>query len=355
MAGLGAVALVAAVGLVLLTTINSLRALPDVSVGATGAPAVSASPTSSPEAVFPDLTLIGGSSDGLVYRVQSGHIVGSPVEACPSQSVLVVQPSASGRLLMVICGGTSEGSVVVLDGTTLARRAGPMPVVSRDDVAAWSPDETSIALLQTGRCDPQAPVCSAHLSLWSLADNTSKVLRPDAPLMGYVRWTALGLSVSFSQGPEPAATVWDGQAWNTLSQRHRLSIADASGRALLVEAGTGNTGGRVWLREGDQERALTQGATDTEYPLALDGTRAMVWRDAIPGPGGSVVIYDGTRVQNEIAVQGFCATAQQVGRWLVCTKSGSSALAFSLDANEFATLQITGLPRFNALAALPKA
>jgi hypothetical protein len=349
---LPAMALVALLALVVAATITGLRAAREGSVVAptTPTPTLSSAPTT---IAFPDLTLFAGTSNGFVSRVESGRVVGNPVEICPSRAVLVLQPSAGGRWLLVVCGGPPEGSVVVLDTTTLALRAGPMPVVSRDDVAAWSPDERSIALLQTGRCDPQAPVCAVHLSLWNLSDNSTTVIRADDTLMGDVRWTPLGLSVAFTQHLGMGTIVWDGQAWHDYAPQHRLRVADASGRALLVEAGTGNDGGRVWLREGGQERALTQSLTVTEYPLALDGPRALVWRDATAGPGGSIVIYNGARV-DEVALQGFCASAQQVGRWMVCTRSGSSALAFSLDTNQLTIQAISGLSRFNALAAIPR-
>jgi hypothetical protein len=148
--------------------------------------------------------------------------------------------------------------------------------------------------------------------------------------------------------------LWDGQAWHNFSA-HRLWIADASGRALLVEAGAGSIGGRVWQRDGGVERLLTQGLTETEYPLALlDNGRAAVWRDEARGPGGSVVIYNGAVTDHLVATQGFCGSAQPVGRWLVCTKSGSSALAYSLDTHQFARRQIAGVSNFYALAALPK-
>lgn len=349
---LQAMALVALVALVVAATIGGLRAAREGSVAAptTPTPTLLSAPTT---IAFPDLTLFAGTSNGFVSRVESGRVVGNPVEICPSRAVLVLQPSASGRWLLVVCGGAADGSVVVLDTTTLARRAGPMPVVSRDDVTAWSPDERSIALLQTGRCDPQAPVCAVHLSLWNLSDNSTTVIRPDDTLMGDVRWTPLGLSVAFTQHLGMGTILWDGQTWHDYAPQHRLRIADASGRALLVEAGTGNSGGRVWLREGGQEHVLTQNLTVTEYPLALDGPRAVVWRDASAGPGGSIVIYNGTKV-DEVTVQGFCAGAQQLGRWIICATSGSMALAFSLDANQLTTQAISGLPRFNALAAVPR-
>ncbi|MDQ2912254.1 MAG: hypothetical protein M3T56_03255 [Chloroflexota bacterium] len=346
-------ALVAVVILVLAVVVQGLRS-GDASVGASPTPAVSASPARNAELAFPDLTLLAGTADGFVYRSVSSSAAAIRADACQSQTVLGLQPSPSGQMVLVVCGGRTEGTLVVLDSTTLARRAGPLPSVPRDDVAAWSPDESAIAFLQTGRCDPLQPVCSVHLALWNLSDSSTRIIRPDEPLTMNVRWSALGLSVSFPQGPQPGTLLWDGQAWHAYST-HRLWVANASRRALLVEAGAGSIGGRVWQRDGDQERLLTQGLTDTEYPLALlDNGRAAVWRDEARAPGGSVVIYNDSTIEHLVPVQGFCGSAQRVGRWLVCTKSGSNALAYSLDDNQFARRQITGLPNFNALTALPK-
>ena len=58
--------------------------------------------------------------------------------------------------------------------------------------------------------------------------------------------------------------------------------------------------------------------------------------------------------EREISAEHFCNAAQQIDRWLVCTTSASVALAYSLDANAFARQPITGLSKYNVLAALPK-
>ena len=344
-----AVVLVAAIAVG--AAINNARSAKDnAGVAPTPTPAVTVTASPSGAIPFPDYALIAGTINGLVYKVEAGQIRGSPVDVCHGQAVLAMHLSSSARSILVICGGTTEGQAVVLDTATLAQRWGPVAVIPRMDVGAWAPDERSIALLQQGVCEPQAPVCSVHVLLWDLASRSTRVIRPDEPLTFNVRWTVLGLSISLTQSPQSGTLIWDGQSWNRYSP-HALWLADASGRALLVEAGTGNLGGRVWERSGGQELALTP--SGTEYPLGIDGDRAIVWRDTPFTNSGVVVVYRGQREEREVP-GGLCLAAQQIDRWLVCTTSGSAALAYSLDANAFAQQPITGLARFYVLVALPK-
>ena len=107
----------------------------------------------------------------------------------------------------------------------------------------------------------------------------------------------------------------------------------------------------MWERQGDTELPLTASLTDTEYPLALDGDKVVVWRDG-PPPGGAIVAYRGQAIERVIPTDGFCDAAQQVGRWVVCTSSGSAAMAYSLDTGQVARQQIVGVNRFNALAVV---
>jgi hypothetical protein len=222
--------------------------------------------------------------------------------------------------------------------------------VERDDVAAWAPDSQSIALLQFGTCDPQAPVCSVHVALWDVTRGTTRVIRPDEALTRNVRWTNVGLSISRPQAVDAGTLVWDGQSWTNYSP-HDLWITDATGDAVLVEAPIGSTDGRVWRRTNGQEQLLTV-AGQTGWPLGLDGDRTIV--SFAQAPGGPVVVYRGQQVERTVPMPGLCLAAQTWDRWLICTNSGSAALAFSLDANAFAQISIAGLANFTALAALPK-
>ena len=328
--------------------INDLRANRQGSVGSSASP--TPSPTASaPPTAFPNVTLLAGTSDGRLYRSEPGVAPRAPANVCPSQAILALKVSPDHASVIVVCGG-SNGEALVLDTTTFAQRAGPLAVVPNVDAVAWAPDGKTVAALQVGKCDPQAPVCSVHVSLWDVASGTVRVIRPDEPLAFNLRWTTLGLSISFPQGPEPGTLTWDGQAWHEYSARRRLWLADQSNRAVLVEAGAGNVGGRVWERQGDTELPLTASLTDIEYPLALDGDTVVVWRD-VP-PGGALVIYRGQAIERVIPTDGFCDAAQQVGRWVVCTSSGSTAMAYSLDTGQIARQQIAGVNRFNALAVV---
>jgi hypothetical protein len=345
--------------------IGNLRQDRERSVATTGTPTPAGSPTPSASAVasatpaplaFPDTVFVAGTFDGFLYRIQSNRVSGAAVDTCHGQPVTGLQFNSSGRLLLVTCAGPTQDEVLLVDASTLARRAGPLPATSGKDLAAWSPDEKSIAFLQTGSCASAQAVCQVHVVLWDVASGSTRIIRPDEPLTTNLRWTAAGLSVSYPQGPQPGTVVWDGQAWKPfVSSQHQLWIADDAGNALLVEAGTGSTGGRVWERRNGQERRLTAPLTDTEYPLALlAGGRAAVWRDEPRGPGGAVLLYQGQQMEHMIPDPGFCGAAQQVGSWLICTTPGKAALAFSLDTNTFAHQPIEGLGAFNALAVLPK-
>lgn len=312
-----------------------------------------ASPTQSPgvaRIAFPDVTLIAGTSDGTVYRISGGHVVGGSVRACGGRSALALRPAPGGQSVLVVCGGTDAGSAVVVDIPSMTVRPGVQPVVARDDTAAWAPDGRSVALLQPGACEAQAPVCSVHVALWDLTSGTTRVIRPDEPLTSNLRWTSVGLSVSLPQGLQQGTLIWDGRTWTSYSA-HRLWIVDASGNALLVQAGVGSTGGRVWRRAGGQEQALTAPG-DIEFPLGLDGDQAIVWHDQ--PPSGTVVTYRAQKAESVVPAPGFCLAAEPWGRWLICTTRGPTALAYSLDAGAFARQQIGGLGSFTALAVLPK-
>lgn len=345
-----AVLLVSACG----TSATSTAGASPTSSAIASATAVTATATPSPSVAlvaFPDVTLVAGTSDGMLYRISGGHVVGSPVRACSggTATVLALRPAPSGQSVLVVCGGTTIGVAVLVDIPGMTVRSVSQPVIPRDDVAAWAPDERSIALIQPGKCDPPS-VCSVHVSLWDPASGATRVIRPDEPLTMNLRWTSAGLSVSIPQGPLQGTFVWDGQAWTSYSP-HRLWIVDASGNALLVEAPTGSIGGRVWKRVAGQEQFLTVGAS-VEWPLGLDGDRSIVARDQAPGVG--VVTYSAGQAELVVPAPGFCLAAEPWDRWLICTTIGSAALAYSLDSNAFARQQITGLGSYTAIVALPK-
>jgi hypothetical protein len=341
--------------LVLGTTLTYLRSSQENGAAATPLPSATATASPTPSAsaaqvAFPDATLFAGTNSGMLYRISGGQVVGDSVRVCAiGESVLAIQPAPGGQSLLVICRGATVGHAVVVDAATMATRAS-QPVVERDDVAAWAPDGQSVALLQLGVCDPQAPVCSVHVSLWDVNRGTTRVIRPDEALTSNVRWTSVGLSVSLSQVPDQGTLVWDGQTWTSYSP-HRLWIVDAAGNALLVDAPTGSTGGRVWKRVAGQEQVLTP-AGQTEWPLALDGDRAIVSRDRTPT--SALVTYRGQQEARVVPAPAFCLAAQPWDRWLICTTSGSAALAYSLDSEAVARQPIAGVPSFSALAALPK-
>src|SRR5207248_3098789 len=144
---------------------------------------------------FPVTTLLAGTSNGLLYRSEPGAAPRAPINVCRSQAVLALKVSPDRASVIVICGGTSGGEALVLDTTTLVQQGGSLPVVPNADAVAWAPDGKTIAALQVGKCDPQAPVCSIRVSLWDVASGTVRVIRPDEPLAFNLRWTTLGLSI----------------------------------------------------------------------------------------------------------------------------------------------------------------
>ncbi|MDP9280601.1 MAG: hypothetical protein M3P38_00710 [Chloroflexota bacterium] len=323
---------------------------PQASPSPTSTPSPTATASPAPTAVFPDAPLLVGTPSGLVYQSKGGQSVAGPVRVCTGGSVLAIRPSPSGQLAVALCGGTTAGSAVLLDVASMSVRRS-QPVVGRDDVAAWAPDERTVALLQTGSCDGQAPVCAVRVTLWDVASGTTRMIRPDQALVANLRWTSVGLSVSILQGQQQGTWVWDGQTWTTYS-RLRLWIADGAGRALLVEADAGSTGGRVWKRVAGQEEILTF-ADGIEYPLALEGERAIVGRDRRPN-GFSVVSYRPGQAEDVVPAPGLCLAAQPWERWLICSNAGAAVLAYSLDANTFARQEILGVGGFSAVAPLPK-
>ncbi|TMG55231.1 MAG: hypothetical protein E6H89_00965 [Chloroflexi bacterium] len=101
-----AVVLVAAIAVG--AAINNARSAKDnAGVAATPTPAVT--PAESPSIRFPDYSLIAGTINGFVYKVEAGQVRGSPVDVCHGQAVLAMHLSSSARSVLIICGGTTEG------------------------------------------------------------------------------------------------------------------------------------------------------------------------------------------------------------------------------------------------------
>lgn len=310
-------------------------------------PLPSALPSSTARIPFPDATLLAGTSSGLVYKIEDGHTVGAAASVCGASSVLAIQAQPVGELAVVVCSGNPDGRAVLLDVSTMTVRSQSQLVVPRPDVAAWSPDGRSLALLQFGACDSRAPVCTVHVVSWDIASNNTRLIRPDEPLTFNLRWTPVGLSVSLPQGPDAGTWVWDGNIWSKYSS-HFLWIADDA-QALLVDAPTGSLGGKVWIRSGSQEVMLA--GSGTNFPLALDGNIAVVAQDQPPAT--VLDIYRGQRLEQTTTMSGQCLTGTTWGRWIICTSSGSAALAYSLDTRSAARLPLVGLPRFEVITPLP--
>jgi hypothetical protein len=109
-----AVLLVSACGAPATSTAGTPPPSPIASATATA----SATPSPSVGLVaFPDVTLLAGASDGMVYRISGGQVLGSPVRACPSGTgtVLALRPAPSGQSVLVVCGGTTTGVAVLVD------------------------------------------------------------------------------------------------------------------------------------------------------------------------------------------------------------------------------------------------
>jgi hypothetical protein len=283
--------------------------------------------------------------------VRGDGTVGAPIRVCPGQTVLALRLSPDAASVLAVCGGATTGQLVVMTTAGTNMRTAPVGVVPRNDVAAWSPDGRSVALLSPGSCGASAPVCSVHVVLWDLVGGATRIIRPDEPLTGNVLWTSIGLSVSRPQPPDAGTLVWDGQSWRPFSPR-RLTVADAD-RALLVEAGIGAAGGTAWERRAGQETRLTPSAGDVEYPLALAAPdRALVWREQ--GSAGSMIVYRAGQPERVVPGNGVCVSAQSFDGWLLCTVAGSVVQMYSLDANQFVYRSLSGLGSFTAIVALSR-
>ncbi len=352
-ASLAVVALALVVGQTLLawraaapTTAPTGQPTPSQGV-ATASPTAAPSPSSGALVPFPEVALLAGTTSGHIYRVESGRAVGDPVEACPNGGVLTIHPQPQGHLALVVCGDRSGtgGEVTLVDVASMTRLDASQPVLPRADVAAWSPNGKSVALLQEGTWDGQAPVSPVHLALWDIASDTTQVIRPDEVYMGNVLWSSLGLAVSFPSDARKGTVIWDGKTWSTYSTR-ALRVVSGS-HALLVDANaTLAFGGKVWLRSGTLEEQLTTGGW-TEFPLGIDGDEAIVGREH------EIAVYRGQTLERTIPLgNNSCLAAQQWRRWLICGGSGATQIAYSLDARAVAQETIAGLPPYRVIQAI---
>jgi hypothetical protein len=204
-----------------------------------------------------------------------------------------------------------------------------LTLMPRDDVAAWSPDGRSIALLTA-----RAPGDRPRIVLFDLGSRQFRTVLDDAEAMSNVLWTAIGLTAHKRQPPDDGARVWDGRSsWDKFSA-HIVIASDASGRTLLLEPRGMGSGGVLLLRLAGREVRLSPAdAVETAIGLGPAG-EAIAWR--IRGSGGAIVVYENAVQVREAESQLICGSAEVRGAWAVCDPTLDRIQAYSVRANGFA-------------------
>lgn len=316
----------------------------------------SATPTSQPTlAGFPDLTLVIGTADGDVFRLQASRPAPEvPLSLCPGQNVVALRtiPGAARALALCARSATAKTTLYIVElSPTLTARALPLRPIERNDAISVSPDGRSVAaIVPTGTTGTSMRVISFDLNTWQ-----ETVLRPDEALTGNLLWTSLGLTVYRPTSPAKGTLVLRAGVWQQFSDR-QLGVADATRALVHLDAASfaGHGGHVVWERRGTTETQLTANETNYEFPLALFGdTDSVVWRDLVRADGrGQAVVYRGAQVLREDEGE-LCPQVVRSGDWLLCVTTRTQHLvSYSLATAAFTKWSGTLPPSVGSLAII---
>jgi len=340
-------------------TSSPTAAPPATSSVATGTPSASASP-SAPTVAFPDLPFIVGTNSGdLYFQLLNGQPAGQKVHACDGSVSNLV---AYGRQALFLCSSAGTPTLYLYDDET-----GRVAAIAKTENATYALTGTGGAVYVTlGRSEPSAPISMTKLMALDLRTNTTTQIDERYGVAFELRLTGEGVmvwrpknSLSFVR-PDAEAGTWilDGTTLTKLSL-YRL-IDGGKGRDLLesepVDPGTGYSSSSfcctyVVLKTASEQR-LTPSDVRNEKGLALleDG-RLVAWRAENGEYDGSVVIYNGTKVERTDRGRFGAFRVLRSGDWLVAQEAAPTPAlhAYRISDGAFAAMPGNG---FSALAIL---
>jgi hypothetical protein len=332
---------------------------PATSSVATGTPSASASPSARTVA-FPDLPFIVGTNTGdLYFQLLNGQPAGPKVHACDGSVSNLV---AYGRQALFHCSSAGIPMLYLYDDDT-----GQVAAIAKTENATYALTGTGEAVYVTiGTTVPTAPIPMTRLMLLDLRTGATTQIDERYGVAFELRLTGEGVmvwrpknSLSFVR-PDAEAGTWilHGTTLTKLSL-YRL-IDGGRGRDLLesepVDPGTGYATASscctyVVLKTASEQR-LTPSDVRNEKGLALleDG-RLVAWRAENGEYDGSIVIYNGTKVERTDRGRFGAFRVLRSGDWLVAQEAAPTPAlhAYRISDGAFAAMPGNG---FSALAIL---
>jgi hypothetical protein len=345
---------------------SSATSAPTVAAAATSSVATAtASATASPSAqivAFPDLPFIVGTNGGdLYFQLINGQPVGRKVHACDGSIQNLV---AYGRQALFLCypAFPSTPTLTLYDDDT-----GMLIAIAKTQNATYALTGTSgVVYVTIGTQSGTAPIPTTRLMLFDLRTGATTQIDDRYGVAFDVRLTGEGVmvwrpknSLSFMR-PDAEAGTWilHGTTLTRLSL-YRL-IEGGNGRDLLesepVDPSTGYLSSSfcctVVVLKTTSEQRLTPTDVPNEKGLALlDDGRLVTWGAESGEYDGSVVIYNGTRVERTDRGRFGAFRVLRSGDWLVAQEAAPTPglHAYRISDGAFAAMPGTG---FSALAIL---
>ena len=355
-------AVVALIALVVTACGSHVEAGPSASpsLGASASP--SGSPSPSIRAVaFPDLPFIVGTNAGdLYFPLVNGQPTGRKVHACDGSIQDLV---TYGRQALFLCrSGGALGTLYLYDDDVATVTA-----IAKTGSATYALSGTGEAVYVTmGQSVPSAPIAMTKLIVQDLRTGTTTTVDERFGVAFEVRLTGEGVmvwrpknSLSFVR-PDAEAGTWILRG-TTLAKLSQYRLVDGGkGRDLLesepVDPATGYSTSSscctyvVWKTTTEQRLTPSDVRNEKGLALLMDG-RLVTWRPASGEYDGSVVIYNGTKVERIDRGRFSAFRVLSSGDWIVAQEAAPTPglHAYRISDGAFADMPGSG---FSALALL---
>ena len=322
-------------------------------------PTVAASPTSRSVA-FPDLPFIVGTNGGdLYFQLVNGQPAGRKIHACDGTIANLV---ATGREALFLCHRVGSIPTLYLynDDT------GTVAAIAKTEGPSYALTGTGEAVYVTiGKQEGSAPIPTTRLMLVDVRTGATTQLDERYGVAFDLRLTGEGVmvwrpqnSLSFRRAEADAGTwILRGTALTKLSL-HRL-VGGTPGRDLLesepVDPSTGYWTSScctfVVLKTSSEQRLTPTDVRDERGLALLDDGRVVTWQAEQGEYDGSVVIYNGTKVERADRGRFGAFRVLRAGDWLVAQEAAPTPAlhAYRISDGAFAAVPTSG---FSALAIL---
>jgi hypothetical protein len=318
-------------------------------------------PSASPSATvvpFPDLPFIVGTNAGdLYFQLVNGQPVGRKVHACDGSIQNLV---ASGRQALFLCGsGGVLRTLYLYDDDT-----GAVTALAKTEIATYALTGTGEAAYVTiGRTEPSAPISMTKLVVADLRTGVTTTIDERYGVAIELRLTGEGVVV-WRPKTNPAFVRPDAEAgsWilrdTTLTKLSQFRLIDGgNGRDLLESEPVDPSTGYATLSscctyvvwKTNSEQRLTPSDVRDEKGLALlDDGRLVTWRAESGEYDGSVVIYNGTRVERIDRARFSAFRVLRTGDWIVAQEAAPTPAihAYRTSDGAFATMPGSGFSTF---------